>query len=262
MEYGKIILFGDSITEYGGYESLRFQSKLTDLYTRKLDVVNRGFGGYNSSHGRVILPRLLEAELNSSKSNIKLMTIFFGSNDASEPVDELSRLQHVPLETYKLNIRTMVKMAVDNNIKPIVVGPGLNDNRLSRARLMERERRGDVDLATNEKNHLYSMAAQEVAQEFGVAFVDLWNLFRIHGNWTQEQLYASTGDSPDDKYIALSHLFYDGIHFTPAAYEIFTTEVLKAIKSHYPEVWHENLPQMLPHYSQIDPANVEKTIFP
>ena len=39
---------------------------------RKLDVINRGYGGYNSNHGRVILPHVLEAE-DTEQTKIKIM---------------------------------------------------------------------------------------------------------------------------------------------------------------------------------------------
>ena len=46
-----ILLFGDSITEYGfGIEEVRFgwASLLSSLYSRRADVLNRGFSGYNT----------------------------------------------------------------------------------------------------------------------------------------------------------------------------------------------------------------------
>jgi hypothetical protein len=47
-----ILLFGDSITEYGfGIEEVRFgwSSLLSSLYSRRADVLNRGFAGYNTT---------------------------------------------------------------------------------------------------------------------------------------------------------------------------------------------------------------------
>lgn len=70
MEYGKFVLFGDSITQFSCTQ-YGFHPALQNVYIRKLDVINRGFSGYNSEHARQILPKILESE-----TNIKLMTIF------------------------------------------------------------------------------------------------------------------------------------------------------------------------------------------
>ena len=53
----QFILFGDSITQQAFSEhGAPFGAALTDAYIRKLDIVNRGFSGYNSSHAFDILP--------------------------------------------------------------------------------------------------------------------------------------------------------------------------------------------------------------
>lgn len=113
MEYGKFVLFGDSITQFSCTQ-YGFHPALQNVYIRKLDVINRGFSGYNSEHARQILPKILESE-----TNIKLMTIFFGTNDAYDYINEI---QTVELDRYKDNLSVMVQMVLDKNIKPIIIG--------------------------------------------------------------------------------------------------------------------------------------------
>jgi isoamyl acetate esterase len=51
-----IVLFGDSLVQrsWGGWGS-----DLAQLYLRKADVINRGFSGFTSMHGAVVLEQLL-----------------------------------------------------------------------------------------------------------------------------------------------------------------------------------------------------------
>ena len=71
-----------------------------DQYTiKRVDVVNRGFSGYNSDWGLLILERAVVLE------NPDLVFIFFGANDA---IDE-SVLQYVPLNRYTQNIRNIIQ---------------------------------------------------------------------------------------------------------------------------------------------------------
>lgn len=77
----RIVLFGDSITESSvPAESFGFGAALVRAYVRRLDVQVRGFSGYNTDLAVPILEAIL-AEKSTSK--IKLLTIFFGANDAA-----------------------------------------------------------------------------------------------------------------------------------------------------------------------------------
>src|SRR6478735_11768631 len=71
-----------------------------------MDVVNRGLSGYNTDWAMPILKQLLPTTEDQAKqkASIRLMTIFFGANDAALP----GSVQHVPLERYKANIKEMI----------------------------------------------------------------------------------------------------------------------------------------------------------
>lgn len=47
----QFILFGDSITQgsYAQERGFAFGAELTNRYVRRLDVINRGFSGYNTA---------------------------------------------------------------------------------------------------------------------------------------------------------------------------------------------------------------------
>jgi hypothetical protein len=94
LVFDKIILFGDSITQlaynqefgfcYGPamqdgkplsskpFKSENSSSSKFPAYSRKLDVIQRGFGGYTSKHAAIIIDRLIEQE-SAGSSKIKLL---------------------------------------------------------------------------------------------------------------------------------------------------------------------------------------------
>lgn len=95
----KIVCFGDSITQQAfNVKEQGWVAHLADIYSRKVDVLNRGYSGYNSKHGVEIVQEMVLNE------NPDLVTVFFGANDASIPESQ----QHVPLGQYEQNLRTII----------------------------------------------------------------------------------------------------------------------------------------------------------
>ena len=142
-----VVLFGDSITQQGfGWEGgTGWVSLLSSTYSRRADVFNRGYSGYNTRHGVNLLPKLFggsssrrnpdmlgslgksndsdnENDDGSNDSNtyddsyyyykhdVLFVTIFFGANDAALP----GELQHVPIEEYGDNLSTMIQYIRNN----------------------------------------------------------------------------------------------------------------------------------------------------
>ncbi|KAF3647154.1 Isoamyl acetate-hydrolyzing esterase 1 -like protein [Capsicum annuum] len=100
----QIVLFGDSITE----QSFRlggWGAALADNYTRKADILNRGYGGYNTRWALFLLHHLFPLDAPTPPDAV---TIFFGANDAAL-LGRTSERQHVPLEEYKENLRKMIQ---------------------------------------------------------------------------------------------------------------------------------------------------------
>jgi lysophospholipase L1-like esterase len=49
----KVVFFGDSITQHGFNNKINgWVSSMANWWTRRVDVLNRGFSGYNSAWGR------------------------------------------------------------------------------------------------------------------------------------------------------------------------------------------------------------------
>uniref|UniRef100_A0A663F3L1 Isoamyl acetate-hydrolyzing esterase 1 homolog n=1 Tax=Aquila chrysaetos chrysaetos TaxID=223781 RepID=A0A663F3L1_AQUCH len=80
-------------------------SALAERLVRKCDVVNRGVSGYNTRWAKLILPRLITRS--TSAESTVAVTIFFGANDSA--LKDLNPKQHVPLEEYSANLKSMIQ---------------------------------------------------------------------------------------------------------------------------------------------------------
>jgi len=80
--YEQFFLFGDSITQdsFSQQRGFGFSAALQADYIRRLDVVNRGFSGYNTRQALSVLPKIVPSP---DHAKIRFMTVFFGANDAS-----------------------------------------------------------------------------------------------------------------------------------------------------------------------------------
>ena len=75
------VLFGDSITQRG-FGPGGWASVLADAYTRKVDVINRGYSGYTSRWAVHLLDQVFPPQ---AAADVQLATVFFGANDAALP---------------------------------------------------------------------------------------------------------------------------------------------------------------------------------
>jgi hypothetical protein len=55
------------------------------LLAIQVDVINRGFGGYNSRQGRLIFRKVLAGTVGPGSTPPAVMTLWFGANDAALP---------------------------------------------------------------------------------------------------------------------------------------------------------------------------------
>ena len=103
-----ILLFGDSITEFGfGLNGkIGWASLLAAAYSRRADVLSRGFSGYNTKHALDVLPSILGNPSDESNAKMPLLfcTVFFGANDCSLPTAR----QHLKIEEFSTNIISIV----------------------------------------------------------------------------------------------------------------------------------------------------------
>lgn len=240
LTVGKFVLFGDSITQMSFDQTFGFAAgaALANDYARKLDVVNRGFSGYNSNHAKILLPAIVEAE-----GDIKLMTLFFGTNDAA------LTFQHVAISQYIDNMKYLIDFIKSHDIKLIVIGPGLHDSQLCQ------HKKGKGIFSNNQRTKAYSDSLKNLCQEQGVPFIDLWRQMQLVCGYTEHDLLQDNFDS-------LSRFLHDGIHYTGESYEILYSRIKDIIKERYPELNSESLPLNVPNYDELDYENAEGSLTP
>ncbi|MBA0662475.1 hypothetical protein Goklo_006585 [Gossypium klotzschianum] len=101
----KIYLFGDFITESFGDGG--WGASLANHFSRTVDVVLRGYSGYNTRLALKVVDRVFPAAESSGAAAPLAVTVFFGANDACLP-DRYGAFQHVPLDEYKRNLHSIV----------------------------------------------------------------------------------------------------------------------------------------------------------
>ncbi|KEF52139.1 uncharacterized protein A1O9_11765 [Exophiala aquamarina CBS 119918] len=231
--YPQFILFGDSITQGA---SQVFQSSLSEWYQRRLDVINRGFSGYTAPAGYDTLVQFFPSHPPSSCSpRIRLLTIFFGANDACLPGSP----QHVPLGEYKQSLRNILDYEglKQHDTQPILIVPAPVDEWQLNG--------GDRNAATTAR---YADACREVAQEYSLPVLDLWTIFMLNAGWSQGQQGPLIGSRAAPKNPVLDQLLSDGLHFTPVGYKLVFDELVYLIIRELPDHRPENLPQIFPDW--------------
>eukprot|EP00775_Hariotina_reticulata_P013145 gene13145-13275_t len=224
-----LILVGDSITEFGFIDD-GWGLQLARAYSRKADVINRGFGGYTSKMGVYLLDEFLNS---FGAGRIRLVTLGFGANDASLPSGP-SGWMSVPLPEFKANLAAMVKKLRDKGITNIVImtPPPIND-----APQLAKER-PDKSMAYARD---YSKTAISVAKSMKVPFVDLQtNIMRLD-NW------QATAMKPD------------GVHLTYAGQKVVFDALMFVITKQLKGISPYALPVHMPVYTTVNKNNPGST---
>ncbi|KAI3737324.1 hypothetical protein L2E82_27322 [Cichorium intybus] len=232
----EIVLFGDSITDqsfrHGGWGA-----SLTDIYSRKADIVVRGYGGYNTRWALFLLNHIFP--LGSTTPPVAT-TVFFGANDAALS-GRTSERQHVPLEEYKENLRKIVHHLKEFSPTMIIVlitpPPVDEEGRQEYAKSLYGEKAMKLPERTNEVTGTYANGCVEVAKELGVDSINLWSKMQETQGWQK-------------KFLS------DGLHLTADGNGVVYEEVVKVLNGAWLSA--SEMPLDFPHHSQIDPHNPEK----
>lgn len=225
----KVILFGDSLTQYSFSDDGCWGSKLADLLQRKCDVINRGFSGYNSRWNKVMLPKILDKDLAKETA---AMAIFLGANDSN---DAANTRQHVPLEEFTENMKDIVTYALSQGLsrdKIIIIAPPAF-NALAWGE--ECKRKGTTLTKNNKTTGMYAKACCEVAKEAGTNIVDLYT----------EMMKAED----------FSGYLNDGLHLSPLG-----SRLLFDLLNPIVEKLTSDLPQVCPYWADVDAADLETSL--
>ncbi|XP_010546010.1 PREDICTED: GDSL esterase/lipase At5g62930 [Tarenaya hassleriana] len=232
----RIFLFGDSITEQS-FRSGGWGAALADTYSRKADVVVRGYGGYNTRWALFLLHHIFPLD---SLNPPAATTIFFGANDAALK-GRTSDRQHVPVEEYKDNLRKIVqhlKKCSPTMLVVLITPPPIDEaGRKSYAESVYGEKAMNEPERTNEMAGIYAQQCVELAKELGVRSVNLWSKMQESEGWHK-------------KYLS------DGLHLTADGNAVVHQEVSKVLR----EAWLSpgEMPYDFPHHSHVDGSNPAK----
>mmetsp|Transcript_10604 Transcript_10604/g.17286 ORF Transcript_10604/g.17286 Transcript_10604/m.17286 type:complete len:275 (-) Transcript_10604:166-990(-) len=162
----KAVFFGDSITQHGSNSALDgWVCKFVDWWVRRVDVINRGFSGYNTAWARMIVQDTVVVE------KPDLVFIFFGANDA---IDE-TVLQHVPLAQYKDNLLFIVntlQKKLPNAQLVIITPPPIWEPKLKSMNIMK-SKKPELD-RTNERTLEYVQVCKALGKQYQIPVVDAW----------------------------------------------------------------------------------------
>ncbi|TGZ77358.1 SGNH hydrolase [Ascodesmis nigricans] len=206
-DYDKVLLFGDSITEQSFEQTRGFASgaALSDAYRRKLEVLNRGFSGYNTAHALHVLPQIIPPPTDTCR--IRLVILFFGANDAVLP----GQLQHVSVSNYRRNLHTILThpLLLAHNPKFILITPPAMCEYT--AEECDRAKGKPITQRQQANTKLYVDAALSVGEELKIPTINLWKA------WTES--HAMGKEYPGSRELPRNQNFLtllrDGLHFNP-----------------------------------------------
>jgi len=233
-----IVLFGDSLTQMSWNPELGgIGARVADLYVRKLDVLNRGFSGYNTDWALPALKQIIvKREFSPDAARVRLLTIWFGANDACLP--EFG--QHVPISRFSENLSAMVRAILEPGspcYSPetrvlLITPPPIHVP----STVLQPTRTFDT-------TESYAEEVRKVGKREGVPIVDAWS--RI---WE-----AARKDKE-----AVKAFFTDGLHLNATGYEIVFSELAETLIRSYPELSPENLRSVFPPWDYFHSHTVEE----
>ncbi|GAB7364292.1 hypothetical protein MBLNU230_g4837t1 [Neophaeotheca triangularis] len=253
----QFILLGDSITQAAfSPVGLAFGPRLSHDYARKLDILNRGYSGYNTSQILSILPRILPSP---ETAHVRVLCIFLGANDARLP-NTPGPAQDVSLDEYVANLRAIVtqpEIVAHEGVRVLFVTPPPvheamcfeGDKAKFGAGVITAPRRTAVNTRS------YATASNELGSELGLPVVDLWKAILREarydvGRASDEADRSPPGSMDKDAWFneRLGLFLSDGLHLTSEGYEVFYRELTRTIDENWPELIPDNMQPALPNW--------------
>ena len=220
-----IMFFGDSITQHG------FQTEnggwliiLNSWWTRRADILNRGFSGYCSRWARYVVDDVVISE------HPNLLFVFFGANDA---IDQ-SQPQHVPLEEFQSNLEEIIRKVHSEFGKsfpialitpPPIWEPVLEERNKSKGKTPSLDR-------TNVRTRRYVEVVKRLGKSFDIPVLDLWD--------------ACDGISEDRALYLI-----DGLHLNAAGNQKLAEAAKALISKHFPQFTPDLMDMQLPDHTKI-----------
>nr|POE66160.1 isoamyl acetate-hydrolyzing esterase 1 like [Quercus suber] len=253
----QFLLFGDSITQHssaGDGGEFNFGGALTNAYMRKLDIVNRGLSGYNSSQALHVLPNILPSPIHA---RLRLMTIFFGANDARLPNMPGGPEQHVSLDQYKANLKSIVahpSLKAHSNVRVILITPPpIEERKLHETDLRKFPELGHTLRRTAANTARYAEVVRHVGQELQIPVLDIWSAMMSRAS-SGEMVFHETPPKPLPGSLemapnaVLDKFLHDGLHFSSEGYKVLYDELIMLIQATWPDQAPDKLERILPDW--------------
>lgn len=192
-----ILLFGDSLTEYGFGQpeasvDVGWASLLSAAYSRRADVLNRGFSGYNTEWALNLVPKIFGVI-----DQVLFATVWLGANDAAVP----GHCQHVPIDAYQENLASILRLMrarMKNSLFPIILLTPPPVDEVAWKEHMQSNFPESVEETGGESNRKNSMAREygEAAKKAAgmdphCVVLDVWEL--LEGETEHRGKYLSDG---------------------------------------------------------------------
>ncbi|XP_073034789.1 GDSL esterase/lipase CPRD49-like [Primulina eburnea] len=225
----QIVLFGSSIVQMsfhvGGWGAI-----LADLYSRKADIVLRGYAGWNSRNALQVLNQIFPQDAAVQPS---LVIVYYGGNDAIHP--HPSGLgPHVPLLEYVENMKKIaihIKSLCKDTRIVFLTSPPVDE-------AMIYDYYGDTFVSqarSNETCRAYAEALLELGKHMDIKVINLWTAFQNRDDWGKTYLL-------------------DGIHLSSEGSQIAVKEILKVLHEAEwePSLYWKSMPNEFSEY-MVDP---------
>jgi lysophospholipase L1-like esterase len=179
----------------------------TDVYVRKLDVINRGYYAHNSRWNAIILKQILPTIQQRTQQNlpkIRLMTIWLGSNDCVRSDSPF----HVSVPDFNVNMTEMISLIRDHSpeTRIILITPGPCQVGRIEATLYAALNIPNPPVRSNTQVKPYVDAVLEIGAKTGIPVVNTWSA-----------IWAAAGSKDDS---TLEPFFTDGLHLAAPGYKV------------------------------------------
>ncbi|KAE9367775.1 SGNH hydrolase [Stipitochalara longipes BDJ] len=246
-KYPQFLLVGDSIVEFSSLlrDGFCFGAGLEEHCQRRLDVIKRGFSGYNTANATVIFQDLIPS---IECAKVDYLLILFGANDAC--LKDGPTGQHVPLQQYRANLKTILSHSSVTAHQPtifLVTPPPINEDHLWEFD----SKKGYSATTRNQKvTAQYAEVVREVVKEYEhkkVVLIDLWEALMKEARLGFPPTYDGKSEIGDDE--GLRKLLVDGLHLTGAGYKIFLDMLLPLVGTGWATENTDNPSWVFPHWS-------------
>ncbi len=256
----QFLLFGDSITQQAFSQEIPASETrecgflgpaLSDVYVRRLDIINRGLSGYNTRQALKVLPQVIPTP---EVARLRFLTIFFGANDARLPNTPPNPQQHVPAQEFKENLRAIAThptIKAHKDVRIILITPPPIDERKS---LAAEASSAPEDEPTLRRKAVvtarYAQLVRDLGKELDLAVLDLWTIVMGRAGHSDADFSNASipGSLDSEQSPELQRFVHDGLHLTREAYELWYHELMKLIEDVWPDQMPEKLDYALPRW--------------